>query len=396
MDFSLDEHQSMLIEVVRDLLRKRESRREAHLKAIYEEQCFPEELWEDMGEAGILGALVPETYGGTGLGLLGMAIAMEEFSAHGLGNAFCVLTSMANMAILRGGTDEQKQEWLPRMAGGAVKCAFAITEPDAGTNSFNMRTLAERDGDVYRLRGSKGWITGADVATHILVVVRTIPPAEIERKGLPRTHGMGLFLIDADAKGLEKQPMETAGVEGFRQFMLYFDGLEVPVERRIGEDHAGAAVLFHALNPERILAAASAVGLSEFALSKAVAHANDRRVFGDTAIGAYQAVQHPLARIRIGQEATRLLAYKAAWMFDSQASPDEVGHYANMAKLAGSELAVDAVDAAIQTHGGGGFIRDNHLINLWSATRLLKTAPINNEMILNQIAEHMLGLPRSY
>jgi alkylation response protein AidB-like acyl-CoA dehydrogenase len=396
MDFSLDEHQSMLIEVVRDLLRKREGRREAHLKAIYEEQRFPEELWEDMGEAGILGALVPQAYGGTGLGLLGMAIAMEEFSAHGLGNAFCVLTSMANMAILRGGTDEQKKEWLPRIAGGAVKCAFAITEPDAGTNSFNMRTLADRDGDVYRLRGSKGWITGADVATHILVVARTIPLAEVEREGLPRTHGMGLFLIDADASGLEKQPMETAGIEGFRQFMLYFDGLEVPMDRRIGQDHAGAAVLFHALNPERILAAASAVGLSEFALSKAIAHATDRRVFGDTAIGAYQAVQHPLARIRIAQEATRLLAYKAAWMFDRQASPDAVGHYANMAKLAGSELAVDAVDAAIQTHGGGGFIRDNHLINLWSATRLLKTAPINNEMILNQIAEHMLGLPRSY
>lgn len=396
MDFSLDEHQSMLIEVVRDLLRKRESRREAHLKAIYEEQRFPEELWEDMGEAGILGALVPEAYGGTGLGLLGMAIAMEEFSAHGLGNAFCVLTSMANMAILRGGTDKQKQEWLPRIAEGAVKCAFAITEPDAGTNSFNMRTLADRDGEVYRLRGSKGWITGADVATHILVVARTIPLAEIERKGLPRTHGMGLFLIDADASGLEKQPMETAGIEGFRQFMLYFDGLELPLDRRIGEEHAGAAVLFHALNPERILAAASAVGLSEFALAKAVAHATDRRVFGDTAIGAYQAVQHPLARIRIAQESTRLLAHKAAWMFDQQASPDDVGHYANMAKLAGSELAVDAVDAAIQTHGGGGFIRDNHLINLWTAVRLLKTAPINNEMILNQIAEHMLGLPRSY
>jgi alkylation response protein AidB-like acyl-CoA dehydrogenase len=396
MDFSIDEHQSMLIEVVRDLLRKREDRREAHLNAIYEEQRFPEELWEDMAEVGILGALVPEAYGGTGLGLLGMAIALEEFAAQGLANAFCVLTTMANMAILRGGTEEQKQEWLPRIAEGAVKCAFAITEPDAGTNSFNMRTFAERDGDVYRLTGNKGWITGADVATHILVVARTIPLAELERQGLPRTHGMGLFLIDADADGLQKQVMDTAGIEGFRQFMLYLDGIELPPQRRIGEEHAGAGVLFHALNPERILAAASAVGMSEFALSMAVAHASERSVFGDVPIGAYQAVQHPLARVRVAQESTRLLTYKAAWLFDRQASPDEVGHYANMAKLAGSELAVDAIDAAIQTHGGGGFIRENHLINLWAAARLLKTAPINNEMILNQIAEHMLGLPRSY
>ncbi|MDH3916091.1 MAG: acyl-CoA/acyl-ACP dehydrogenase [Chromatiales bacterium] len=396
MEFSLSGDQTMLIEVVRDLLRKREDRRDEYLRAIYEEQSFPEELWEDMGQVGILGALVPEEYGGTGLGLLGMAIALEEFATHGLANAFCVLTTMANMAILRGGSEEQKRHWLPMIAEGKVKCAFAITEPDAGTNSFRMRSYAERDGDVYRLSGGKGWITGADVADQILVVARTVPLQEIEAQGLPRTHGVGLFLIDADAAGLDKQVMNTAGIEGFRQFMLYFDGIEVPLERRIGGEQSGLAVLFQALNPERILAAATAVGMSEFALSKAVSHAIERSVFGDTPIGAYQAVQHPLARVRIAQEGARLLTHKAAWLFDQQSPPDQVGHYANMAKLAGSELAVDAIDAAIQTHGGGGFIRDNHLINLWSAARLLKTAPINNEMILNQIAEHMLGLPRSY
>lgn len=396
MDFSTDEHQSMLIEVVRNLLRKREDRREVHLHAIYEEQSFPEELWVDMGEVGIFGALVPEAYGGTGLGLLGMAIALEEFAAEGLINAFCVLTTMANMAILRAGTEAQKQEWLPRIAEGTVKCAFAITEPDAGTNSFNMRTVAERTGKGYRVEGSKGWITGADVATHILVVARTIPLAELERQGMSKTHGMGLFLIDANAAGLEKQAMDTTGIEGFRQFMLFFDDIEVAPDRRIGEEHAGAGVLFQALNPERILAAATAVGMSRFALSKAIAHASERRVFGEVPIGAYQAIQHPLARVQIAQESTRLLTHKAAWLFDRLASPDQVGHYANMAKLAGSELAVNAIDAAIQTHGGGGFIRDNHLISLWATARLLKTAPVNNEMILNQIAEHVLGLPRSY
>ncbi|KPK55437.1 MAG: hypothetical protein AMJ59_23890 [Gammaproteobacteria bacterium SG8_31] len=396
MNFSQSDELAMLVEVVRDLLRKREDKREGYLRAIYEEQAFPEELWEDMGKVGILGALVPEEYGGTGLGLLGMATALEEFASEGLGNAFCVLTTMANMAILRGGSEDQKRFWLPRIAEGRMKCAFAITEPDAGTNSFVMRSFAARDGETYRLSGSKGWITGADVADQILVVARTVPLKEIGDRGLPLTHGIGLFLIDADAPGLEKQAMDTAGIEGFRQFMLYFDNVEVPLDRCIGDERTGVSVLFQALNPERILAAATAVGLSEFALRKAIVHASERRVFGDTPIGAYQAVQHPLARVRVAQESTRLLTQKAAWLFDEQASPDEVGHYANMAKLSGSELAVEAVDAAIQTLGGGGFIRDNHLINLWSTARLLKTAPVNNEMILNQIAEHMLGLPRSY
>lgn len=396
MDAASSEDQAMIVEVVRDLLRKRQEKREDYLRAIYEQQRFPDDLWEDMGEAGILGALVPAEYGGSGLGLLAMAMALEEFATEGLGNAFLVLTSMANMAILRGGSADQKRRWLPRIAEGRMKCAFAITEPDSGTNSFRMKSLAERHGDVYRLTGSKGWITGADVADQILVVARTVPLKEATERSVSASRGIGLFLIDADAPGLEKQAMDTAGIEGFRQFMLFFDGIEVPADRRIGDETAGLGVLFQALNPERILAAATAVGISEFALRKAVAQAGERRVFGDTPIGAYQAVQHPLARVRVGQEAARLLTHKAARLFDEQAPPDQVGHYANMAKLTGSELAVAAVDAAIQTLGGGGFMRDSHLINLWSTARLLKTAPINNEMILNQIAEHMLGLPRSY
>lgn len=396
MDAPTSEDQAMIVDVVRDLLRKRQDKREAYLRAIYEDQEFPDELWEDMGQAGILGALVPSEYGGTGLGLLAMAMALEEFATEGLGNAFLVLTTMASMAILRGGTEEQKRRWLPRIAEGRMKCAFAITEPDSGTNSFRMKSLAERHGDMYRLTGSKGWITAADVANHILVVARTVPLREAMERDLPPSQGIGLFLIDADTPGLAKQAMDTAGIEGFRQFMLFFDGIEVPADRRIGDDSSGLGVLFQALNPERILAAATAVGISEFALRKAVAQATERCVFGDTPIGAYQAVQHPLARVRVGQEATRLLTHKAARLFDQQAPTDQIGHYANMAKLTGSELAVEAVDAAIQTLGGGGFMRDSHLINLWSTARLLKTAPINNEMILNQIAEHMLGLPRSY
>jgi alkylation response protein AidB-like acyl-CoA dehydrogenase len=168
------------------------------------------------------------------------------------------------------------------------------------------------------------------------------------------------------------------------------------VDQRIGQEHHGASVMFEALNPERVLAAALAIGMSEMALKKATDYAQTRAVFGDTPIGAYQAVQHPLARAKTEQEAARLLCYKAAWLFDSGAPSADVGHYANMAKLKASEMVVAAVDAAIQTLGGSGFVREHHLINLWAPARLFKTVPINNEMVLNQLAEHLLGLPRSY
>ncbi|MEH6875068.1 MAG: acyl-CoA dehydrogenase family protein [Candidatus Competibacter sp.] len=394
LHFTLSEDQAMVVETARRLLRTLEPQRDRHLRMIYEEQRFPEEVWAAMAEAGLIGALVPVEYGGSGLGVLGMALALEEFARHGLPNGFCVLSSMTAMALLRGGTTAQKAQWLPAIAAGSCKCAFAITEPDAGTNAFRMKTRARRDGEVYRLTGGKGWITGADVADFILVVARMLSDDPPDTQARPKSAELGLFLVDANARGLEKQRMNTFGLEGYRQFMLYFDEVEVPMARRIGSDQRGAAVLFQALNPERILIAAALVGLSEFALSKAVAYARERKVFGETPIGAYQGVQHPLARVKITQEATRLLAYKAAWLFDREAP--EAGHYADMAKHMASELAIAAVDAAIQTHGGSGFVRDHHLIDLWTSVRLFKTAPLNNEMILNQLAEHLLGLPRSY
>jgi len=186
------------------------------------------------------------------------------------------------------------------------------------------------------------------------------------------------------------------GIEGYRQFRLAFDDVAVPAAHRIGEEHEGARVLFHALNTERILFAATAVGMAEFALRRAAEYARQRKVFGDTPIGAYQGVQHPLARVRIMQEGARLLTYRAARAFDRQLPSARIGAWANMAKYQASEVAVAAVDRAIQTLGGQGFVRENHLIHLWTAARLLKTAPINNEMILNFIAERELELPRSY
>ncbi|MBE3596340.1 MAG: acyl-CoA/acyl-ACP dehydrogenase [Hydrogenibacillus sp.] len=394
--FMLTDEQRTVIDAVEELLRKLKPRQEAYFKSIYDDQHYPDELWEHMSALGLFGALVPEAYGGSGLGLLAMTLAMERFAAHGLGNVLAVLTTMDAMAILRGGTEAQKRRFLPAIAEGKLRMAFAITEPDAGTNSFRMRTLARKDGSVYRLSGRKAWITGADRADYVLVVARTIPYEEVIAQGLRERYGMGLFLVDTKAEGLSMQAMETVGIEGFRQFFLYLDDVEVPEDHRIGDEHDGAEVMFDALNPERILFAAKGVGMTEYALARAAEYAKARRVFGDTPIAAYQGVQHPLARLKVLQEAARMLTYQAAEAFDRGRARSEVGLFANMAKYLASETAFEAIDRAIQTHGGNGFSKEYHLIRMMAPARLMKTAPINNEMVLNYIAERALGLPRSY
>lgn len=394
--FELSQEHRMVLDTTRSLLRRLEPLREEHFRLLYEEQRFPEDLWHETGRAGIFGALIPEEYGGTGLGLLAMTLALEVFAEEGLPNTLALLATMDTMAILRGGTDEQKRHWLPQIADGSLKLAFAVTEPDSGTNTFAIRTLARREGSVYRLSGQKAWITAADIADYILVVARTMSAEEAQRRGLPKPHGLGLFLVDAKAPNLTLQPMDTMGIEGFQQFFLFFDGVEVPIEQRIGEEHMGAQALFAALNPERILAGAFGVGMSAFALRRAAAYAKERRIFGDTPIAAYQGVQHPLARAKIHQEAARLMTYRAAAAFDRGLPPAEVGLLANMAKYLASEVAVESVDHAIQTLGGSGFVKEHKLISMWAPARLMKTVPINNEMILNYVAENALGLPRSY
>jgi alkylation response protein AidB-like acyl-CoA dehydrogenase len=367
-----------------------------YLRVIFEEQRFPDEVWDEMARAGLLAAMIPEAYGGSGLGLTAMALALETFSRYALANTLVVLTTMDAMAIAQGGTDDQKRRWLPAVADGRLKLAFAVTEPDAGTNTFRIRTLADRVDGGYRLHGQKAWITAVDVADALLVVARTLPHDEVVRRGLPGSYGLALFLVDRATAGLRYQEMPTMGIEGFRQFQVFFDGVDVPEDRRIGAEHEGARLLFYALNPERTLGAAIAVGMSDYCLTRAVAYAKERRVFGDTPIGAYQAVQHPLARLRIQQQAAWELTLKAAAAFDRGLEARTVGQWANMAKYLAAETAFEAVDRAIQTLGGSGFVKDHYLIQMLAPIRLLKTAPINNEMILNYVAENVLGLPRSY
>ncbi|MCZ7685127.1 MAG: acyl-CoA dehydrogenase [Sandaracinaceae bacterium] len=271
-----------------------------------------------------------------------------------------------------------------------------MTEPNAGTNAFRIETIAKKDGDAYRITGSKTFITGADVADRMLLVCRTTSREDVVRMGLPKPFGMALFVVDPKSPGITLTPIPTRGIEGMRQFTVFFDDVVVPAEELVGQPDAGAFVMFNSLNPERILAAATACGMARYCLGKAVSYANERKVFGDRPIGAYQGISHPLARVKMELEAARLMTYRAAWAFDADKSPGEVGAAANAAKYLATEMAIAAVDRAIQTHGGYGFSEDYGIIWFWEAVRLLRTAPITAEMILNYVAEHELGLPRGY
>jgi len=396
LDFSLSEEQQMVRDAARDMLKQFADRRDEFIEMIMVKKEFPEELWQAFAEGGFLGAVIPEEYGGTGMGLLPYALAMEEFGAMGFGNALMVVTVMDATCILRNGTEELKQRILPGVADGSLKLAFAVTEANAGSNTFRLSTIAKRDGDVFRINGEKTFITGVDGSDYVLIVARTMSYKECKEAGLPKAYGLSLFLVPTDLPGLSYHTIPTRGIEGFSQFTLVFEDAELPADLLVGQEHAGAMAMFNSLNPERILAAALACGMTDYLVQRSCEYARDRRVFRDTPIGAYQSIQHPLAEIQIELEAARVLTYKAAWAFDQGLSPTEVGLAANNAKYLAAELAIKAADRAIQTHGGNGYSEEYGVIHYWEAARLLRTAPITKEMILNYVAEHVLDLPRSY
>jgi len=346
------------------------------------------ELWQAVGRGGYLGVNVPEAYGGGGMGIGELAVVAEELGAHGCPLMLLMVSpAICATIIARYGTDAQRDRWLPGLATGELKLSFAITEPDAGSNSHRLATVATRDGDRWRLRGTKYYISGVDEADAILVVTRT---------GVDEASGRGrlsLFLVDADAPGLERTliPLEIAAPE--KQFTLFFDDVEVGADRLLGTEGDGLRQVFLGLNPERVIGAAGINGIARYALGKAAAYANQRQVWG-TPIGAHQGLSHPLAVAYINVELARLMTQKAAWAHD--AGLPGAGEAANMAKYAAAEAGLQAIDAAIQTHGGNGFASEYGLADLWGMARVLRTAPVSREMILNYVAEHSLGLPRSY
>jgi alkylation response protein AidB-like acyl-CoA dehydrogenase len=347
-----------------------------------------DELWRDVAAAGFTGVSIPERYGGGGMGIAELAVVTEELGAHGCPLMLLMVSpAICGTIIARFGTTEQRDRWLPGLASGERKMVFAITEPEAGSNSHRLATTAARDGAGWIIRGTKHFISGVDEADAILVVTRT---------GTDPSSGRGrlsLFIVDTDAPGLGRSviPLEIAAPE--KQFLLFFDGVAVPDERLLGTEGDGLRQVFNGLNPERIIGAAGANGIARYALAKAAAYAGQRKVW-DAPIGAHQGIAHPLAAAKIEVELARLATQKAAWAHD-QGRP-EAGEVANMAKYAAAEASLHALDAAIQAHGGNGFATEYGLADLWGMTRVLRTAPVSREMILNFVAEHSLGLPRSY
>jgi alkylation response protein AidB-like acyl-CoA dehydrogenase len=345
------------------------------------------ELWAEAGRLGYLGVSVPEEYGGGGGGIGDLAAVCEELAAAGCPLLLMVVSpAICATIIARFGTGEQKRHWLPRFADGTVTMAFAITEPDAGSNSHRITTTARRDGDGWVLSGQKTFISGVDEADAVLVVAR----AE-DQKGALRP---SLFIVPADAPGFTWTPIAMEIVSPEKQFVCHLDDVRLPGEALVGDEDGGLLQLFAGLNPERIMATAMAGGIGRLALAKAVGYANSRQVFR-TPIGAHQGLAHPLAAAKVELELARLMGQKAAWLYDSG---DDAGaaEAANMAKYAAGEAAVHCVDQAVQTHGGNGLTTEYGVGVLLTAVRLMRIAPVSREMVLNFVAQHSLGLPKSY
>jgi alkylation response protein AidB-like acyl-CoA dehydrogenase len=395
LDFSLTDQQSDLQRRAREefaAVRERHGK----LRANERQAATLDEVWSTLAGLGFHGSLVPERYQGSATGLVGAAIVMEELAAQGLHSFRPILLSMGAAAIAGYGAEALKQEELPRICSGDRRLAIASTEEEAGFNVLNARTFAERQGEHYVVNGSKIYVSGLDIADAMLLVTRTTAREKCERKGLPKTAGLTLLLVDVKSEGVCWEPVPSRGEGVMTQFALSLTDVRVPARRLIGEEDGGAAAMFQMFNPERTLASAMALGMSRYCLELACAHARRRKVFGETPIGAYQSVQHPLGEIAIRLESVRLAVRRAAWLFDQRGDRQAQSESANSAKYLASELAIGAVDAAIDTFGGKGFDEDHGIIHLWEAARLLKTAPISNALILNQTAERVLGLPRSY
>ena len=347
-----------------------------------------DELWREAGKLGYLGVNLPVEYGGGGAGCYELSIVLEELGSAGCPLLMLVVTpAICGSIITRFGTEEQRRRWLPGFADGTLRMAFAITEPDAGSNAHRLATIGRRTADGWRLTGRKVFISGIEGSDAVLVVGRT----EDARTGRLRP---ALFAVPVDAPGFEyhRIPMEIISPE--HQYQVFLDDVALPADALIGDQDTGLLQLFAGLNPERIMAAAFAVGIGRHALDKAADYARDRVVW-ERPIGAHQGIAHPLARSRIELELARLMMQKAAHLYDS-GDDSGAGEAANMAKYAAGEASARAVDQAVHTLGGNGLTQEYGLAALLAASRVGRVAPVSREMILNYVAQHTLGLPRSY
>ena len=353
----------------------------------------PIELYEELGAAGFLGVHLPEEYGGGGAGLVELCAVIEEVAAAGCPLLMMVIApAICGSIIAAHGSPELKREWLPGLADGTRTMSFAITEPDAGSNTHALKTTARRDGDGYVITGTKYWISGADQADAILLVTRD---ADAGAAAVARDTPMSMFVVPAGADGLSMQPIEAELVQPEKQFTVFFDQVRVPAEALVGQAGRGFRAVFAGLNPERVTAAAISNGISRYALERATRYARERAVW-TTPIGAHQGVAHPLAECYIAVTQARLLTARAAELADTAGAGGPAAEAVNMAKFAAAEASLKTLDQAIQVHGGNGLSREYGLADLWFLARMLRTAPTSREMVLNFVAQHSLGLPSSY
>jgi acyl-CoA dehydrogenase len=352
---------------------------------------FPEDFYRAVADGGWLGVAMPEAHGGAGLGITEAAIMMRAISESGAGMSGASSVHMnifGLQPVVVFGTEEQKARMLPPLIKGQDKACFAVTEPDAGLNTTQLKTRAERHGDHYVITGQKIWISTAQVATKALILARTTPLDQIKRK----TDGLSLFYTDLDRSRAEIRLIHKLGRHAVDSNMLFFDGMVVPKENLIGKEGEGFRQILHGLNPERILIAAEAVGLGYAALRKATAYAKERVVF-DRQIGQNQGIQHPLARCWMNLEAAYLMVLKAASLYDAG---EECGAEANSAKFLAAEAAFTACETAVMTHGGMGYSAEYHVERYLRECFIPRIAPVSPQMIMNFISEKVLGLPKSY
>jgi alkylation response protein AidB-like acyl-CoA dehydrogenase len=350
------------------------------------------ELWSEAGKLGFIGVNLPEEYGGGGAGMYELALVMEEMSAAGCALLLMVVSPAINGTIIsKFGTDEQKKRWIPGIADGSITMAFAITEPDAGSNSHRITTTARRDGSDWILSGQKVYISGVDQAQAVLVVGRTFREDGVHKSESLRP---ALFVVPTDTPGMSWTKIDMEIVSPENQFQLFLDEVRLPADALVGSEDAAIAQLFAGLNPERIMGAASAVGMGRFALNKATEYVKTRQVW-KTPIGAHQGLSHPLAQNHIEIELAKLMMQKAATLYDL-GDDGGAAEAANMAKYAAGEASVRAVDQAVQSLGGNGLTKEYGIASVLTASRLARIAPVSREMILNFVAQTSLGLPRSY
>jgi acyl-CoA dehydrogenase len=388
MDFELTEDQATIRDAVRDLAGKFDDQYWMEHDRDHE---FPTEFYDTLATGGWLGITTPEEYGGHGFGITEASIILEEVagSGGGMNAASSIHLSIFGMhPVIKHGSEELKRATLPRIVDGSLHVCFGVTEPGAGLDTTRITTFAKREGDHYRVNGRKVWISKAQESEKVLLLTRTAKIEDVAKK----TDGMTLFLTDLDRSKIDIRAIPKMGRNAVSSNELFIDDLMVPVGDRVGEEGKGFTYILDGLNPERMLIAAEALGLGRVALDRAVRYGNQREVFGRP-IGMNQGLQFPLADSLARLDAAELTLRKATWLYD-QGKP--CGREANTAKYLCADAGFEAADRALQTHGGMGYSEEYNVARYFREARLLKIAPLSQEMVLNYLGSHVLGLPRSY